>query len=415
MDRLQSLFDEQVKKMASLDEVIYRLISQKLAEHHVRLSPKQINKLKDELRKLSDADEFTFDVDFSSSQLAKLESLKDVSNGRIIVGFSDDDVEQAVAKFERGIQSIIPKITDDFSRILLKEWRASANSVVVGNRNDLLRFTQTVEKHWGKALDSLDALVDLCSDLGSQFNEHNEPEARAANDPVFSVLTYLHVRACQVGREIVVLLRHGFADGAMARWRTLHEITVTAIFIAQAETDAAERYIAHVSITDYKEALQYQQHAASLGFRKLSTKQIQKLKAEKDRLCAIYGSNFAEDYGWAAKALSRPTPNFADIEKQVKLEHMRPVYKLANQNVHAGAKGAVYRLGMPTADSSVLVAGSSIFGLQEPGRNTAISISQITTHFLSHEPNLDRLSVVNALREMMNSTVGAFDKSGSRL
>ena len=38
----------------------------------------------------------------------------------------------------------------------------------------------------------------------------------------FITLKYIAGRACQVYREIVCLAKHGFADGAFARWRTMN-------------------------------------------------------------------------------------------------------------------------------------------------------------------------------------------------
>ena len=55
---------------------------------------------------------------------------------------------------------------------------------------------------------------------------------RGKQDKVRVLLIRL-VRACQVTDEIICLLENGFADGAMARWRTLHEIAVVAVVISQ--------------------------------------------------------------------------------------------------------------------------------------------------------------------------------------
>ncbi|WP_217430933.1 DUF5677 domain-containing protein [Sphingomonas bacterium] len=46
-------------------------------------------------------------------------------------------------------------------------------------------------------------------------------------------MLHLHARACQVVFEIITLMENGLADGAMARWRTLHEITVVATILAE--------------------------------------------------------------------------------------------------------------------------------------------------------------------------------------
>jgi len=64
----------------------------------------------------------------------------------------------------------------------------------------------------------------------------------------------LHIRACQVTNEIIILLENGYADGAMARWRTLHEIATVAAVIAKFGDELAERYV-HYQIVESTKAL----------------------------------------------------------------------------------------------------------------------------------------------------------------
>ena len=85
---------------------------------------------------------------------------------------------------------------------------------------------------WGEAIDRLDMLIDLCMEEGARFNDLFREEAAQTDDFVFDALTRLHARGCQVGFEILALLKNGFADGAHARWRTLHELAVVAMFLA---------------------------------------------------------------------------------------------------------------------------------------------------------------------------------------
>jgi len=59
------------------------------------------------------------------------------------------------------------------------------------------------------------------------------PKAAAQNDYQFEALVRLQAGAARVAGEIYALLLSGYASGAHARWRTLHEIAVTALFIAQ--------------------------------------------------------------------------------------------------------------------------------------------------------------------------------------
>jgi Family of unknown function (DUF5677) len=79
------------------------------------------------------------------------------------------------------------------------------------------------------------------------------------------VLLRLHARACQITEEIICLLESGFADGAMARWRTMHEITAVSSLMNRHGEDLAERYIAHQIVEARGAALQYRQQQERLG------------------------------------------------------------------------------------------------------------------------------------------------------
>ena len=53
------------------------------------------------------------------------------------------------------------------------------------------------------------------------------------------------------------------------------------------------------------------------------------------------------------RRLSKQDLNFSDIERAVRLDHLRPYYKLASHNVHANPKGMLFRLGLyPESDES---------------------------------------------------------------
>src|SRR2546427_402558 len=59
------------------------------------------------------------------------------------------------------------------------------------------------------------------------------------------VIHQLYGRACRTMSEIERLLSGGYADGALARWRTLHEIYIISEIISSGNDDLAERYLAH--------------------------------------------------------------------------------------------------------------------------------------------------------------------------
>jgi hypothetical protein len=59
--------------------------------------------------------------------------------------------------------------------------------------------------------------------------------------------------------EIIVLLENELADGAMARWRTLHEITTVAILIEKYGEDVAERYVNNQIVESKKAPAAYEE------------------------------------------------------------------------------------------------------------------------------------------------------------
>ena len=79
---------------------------------------------------------------------------------------------------------------------------------------------------------------------------------------------------------------------------------------------------------------------------------------------------------------------------------MRPYYKWASQNVHAGAKGISNRIGLCEATEDLLLVGQSNSGMTDPAHSSAISLTQVTTVLLNIKPNIDRLVILNILLKM---------------
>lgn len=65
--------------------------------------------------------------------------------------------------------------------------------------------------------------------------------------------------------EVGALLRSGFATGAMTRWRTLHELAVTAFFIAEHDDEVANRFLAYDIVERFRSATVHARYAQRLG------------------------------------------------------------------------------------------------------------------------------------------------------
>ncbi len=303
----------------------------------------------------------------------------------------------------------IPELLEQSAESLLKELKASAPSMLEEHLSLRLGFEGRLREVWGKALDLLEMLLVMAAEAGEEFNKEFRAEAAQQQDFVFDVLTRLHARACQVGYEILTLLKAGFADGAHARWRTLHEIAVVAFFVREHGRDVAERYLLYDAVDSYRNARQYQSHCQALHEEPFTDGEMAEMKARHDALLARFGRDYGSFYGWAAAALEVRKPTFARIERSTHLDHWRPYYSMASYNVHAESRGITFKLGLSPANrDSLLLAGASDAGLADPGQGAAIALHQVTVAALLIKPNLDRLMILTAMQQLVDEIGQAF-------
>lgn len=333
------------------------------------------------------------------------ESLEDSLNSLL----SHEDWEDRRDELLDALDGIIPDLADSLADSTLKAIKKDARSGLKANRKTRQRFEKNHWKHWQKPLELLELFVALATEAGENSIKAL-PEDISDDAAVFAALTPLHARACQVASAILALLRAGYADDAHARWRALHEIAVVSQFINEQGRDTAERYLLHDAIQRYKLALKLQKHAGTINAEPLSQGEFDEIKAERDALLARFGKSFGEDYGWAAAALRDKRPTIAKIEASVDLNHWRPYYGMASDNVHANAHGTYFRLGLDEDDPSppMLLAGASSMGLVAVGHPTAISLCQVTTALLTIEPRLDDLVSVYILMKLLDEIGEAF-------
>ena len=283
--------------------------------------------------------------------------------------------------------------------LLLKNIKRNAKRDIKGIREYQEDFEKRLIKKWREPLFHLEVFIQQCLSEGNEFNMKFREKAAEENDYLFEVLTRLHGRSCQIANEILVLLRSGYSDGAFARWRTLHEIAVIAMFIKDHEQVLAEKYLHYEKVENYKEALEYQKNCCKLGYEPLSDKELNIITNRKNEIVIKYGNDFVKPYGWTADILPKRKRNFKSIEDEVSMGHMYSWYKLACNNIHAGPKSIRFRLGLfKKGPDALILAGPTNYGLADPGQSCAISLNQVTTTLLLSKPNYGRVLVSAALR-----------------
>ena len=182
------------------------------------------------------------------------------------------------------------------------------------------------------------------------------------------------------------MLKAGYGQAAMARWRALHEVAVVADFIADNGNGCAERYFAHEGVENWKAMKEYQEHAGALGQELFPEAEVDASRRQYEALVGRYGPRFAGHYGWAHAALVTKDSQFETrdatfpaIEASVGSPHMRPYYRMASHGVHANPKGVTWGADLIPADRGVvLLTGPSPAGLADPGQATLNSLTRVT-------------------------------------
>ena len=306
---------------------------------------------------------------------------------------------------------MMPSIVDHTADLLLESIKKDAPSKLKGHQRDRKGFEKTLGKLWKSPLDLLDLFICLASDASNEFHLKFQEEAVESRDAVFEALMSLNARACQVSGEVLALLCAGFADGAHARWRSLHEMAVVATLIQEHGQDLAERYLLHETIQKYWLACEYQRHFGSLGDEPLSDAEFEELDKERNALICRFGKPFDKPYGWAASVEGSKSPTLRKLAELAQLDHMMPYYGMASGNVHPNSYGTHFRLGLHSFEQdTVLLAGPSNYGLAESGHVTAIALLQTTTSLLNSKPLLDCYVTVRVLEKVAEEVGEAFLK-----
>jgi hypothetical protein len=241
-------------------------------------------------------------------------------------------------------------------------------------------------------------LLTSCRELGQETATRLQKSRSRKNRVLRSLLVRLHARACQITAEIITLMENGFADGAMARWRTLYEVGVVATVIADAGEALARQYIEHEVVESKLAMEEYARCHVGLRFKPFPARERRRVERAFAAAVKAHGADFGRPYGWAAAHLKKKKVTFRDLEDAAQRSPMRSYYKMASYNVHADtSKSIFFRLGV-IGDQSIIVAGATDAGFTEPAQNAAIALVQITALLLQDRiSNLDAMIQLQAL------------------
>lgn len=331
--------------------------------------------------------------------------------------FTKEDGKEIDSTFNKAIEAMTEAArlaVDKASEVLFKDLKKRWDDEYLAQQYELQAFRAGMEERWGDGLSYLRMLLTCCRELGSQtLKRHNKSKSKRHALRRW-VLVRIHARACQVADEIICLIENGFADGAMARWRTLHELSVVAKLIADGDEDLAERYILHDAVEVRRQADEYEATQVPLGFTPISKRERKAIDQEYLAVLNRYGPTFAHPYGWAANHLGQKKPTFKDLQSVADSADMNSYYKLASFNVHASARSLFFNLSA-MGDQNFLLAGRCNAGFVEPGVRTAHTLAFITNLYVGKKADFDQISILESLIRIRDAVGPALQKAARRL
>ena len=179
---------------------------------------------------------------------------------------------------------------------------------------------------------------------------------------------------CSVRSCIRTVLRRLF----YSQWKVLHEITCISYFIYKHGKNIAKRYLDYEAVENFFQAQIMNKNHQEISCKSLSKKDFNVAKKRFYMMRKHYGEDFVKKsnypYGWVPRPILK-TLSFKEIEKDVRLDMLRPYYNLAGYNVYGGAKGLMFkpRISDVSINRIILQVGPVNYGLAEPG-----TISRVT-------------------------------------
>lgn len=353
-----------------------------------------------------------------------------------IVTITADELKEATETYteivSRTASDATMRALEELVLRLVETMRADGPRVACEIREDVQEFGDLLLKVWGNALDSLDLMINASREANEHYIKNvQEYEEEERNDSVGdqdddSIESYhyrsyalekLHARSCRTAMEITVLLRAGLADGAMARWRALHELSVVALFLSEHDEDQARIYLEHEVVSREKRLNSFQHHHHTLGEEPIDDDAANAIRRNASEFLERYGKGYRKDYGWARYSLNakpKEQIRFVDLEECLNLSHLRPYYQLACESVHAGSAGCFTSIGGGFKEGEVY-SGQTMIGLCDTGINCAESLLLVTAAMLTLVPILDHLAMTRALMQVRDDVIGAFLRADQNL
>lgn len=302
----------------------------------------------------------------------------------------DDYLENEFqSELEKAIYSQADGIAEDIVE--------NASEYATARQKQQLEYETFVAESWEPAFTLLRVFIIATIEAANDFIVRHRARDNA-QDPVLGTVIDLHGRAIRLANEAALLMRSGYAEAALARWRVLHEVTVISMFLEKHGSEMVERYLDHEAVEAWHAMEELQARVDRVGCQRFDPQEIDDTRTAYELMIQKYGKSFKSQYGWAASIIDGRF-GFRHIEEDVALDHLRPWYRYASHQMHGNPKGMLGHRVLSEQGNAVLV-GPNITGMADPGALVSISMLCVTCQLLSMRDDTSRVFVMATLKKL---------------
>ena len=272
------------------------------------------------------------------------------------------------------------KQSDRHAADVLKALHSKWRSEHARQHREMVGFRRRLRQRWERPFALFHMFKTVCRESGEALPNALSGTTANGRPLTARIVIELHARSCQVLYEIITLIEGGFADGAMSRCRTLHEIVVTAMCLQQGDEAVAARYLDHQVVESWKAVQKDVRYQGRISERPPSQKAQQKLEGSLRRRSRPVRQAVQGPMRLGRTPQERK-PVFSDIELAVSLDHLRPYYQLASHPVHANSKGLYFKPG--ALGRRGRLASATGHGFATPASTAVVSAVQLSSAQLS--------------------------------
>ncbi|WP_146075931.1 DUF5677 domain-containing protein [Vibrio jasicida] len=293
----------------------------------------------------------------------------------------------------------LTEITKSIAEPMLKNYLNFSSQSYQNTLLERREFESLNVEKWEQAFSLFDSYIQLAFEVVSEYRKHNEESAEKAEDHQFIALIQLHAKAILVARETQALVSAGFADGALARWRTSHELAVCARAIALSK-ESGFRFLLSEHVKNANGMRCYDKYHQRLNHAPFTEEMREANLLREAEALAILGEDYGRkgDYEWARPLATdngigkNKYISLKTLEELVGLDHYRPYFSWACEKNHAPSKVNYANLGTSCNEQNPLfLVGASSFGHLEPIDCTVLSLLFTTTACLTPYPSIDTI------------------------